>query len=148
MRIEIDKLEERLSLANNELLIKYQKIKVLDEKLDEADYGVKRRRGTLITLQKMSEDRTSRIDFEKLGRKKVDIYRNANEGKKKYIEKWKLDFQRRLFDYKMFEKSVVDRGLAAQNVIKNQKCKISKLDQRCLIEKHVLKNLSTSKIKL
>ena len=128
--------------------MKYQKIKLLDEKLDEADYGVKRRRGTLITLQKMSEDRTSRIDFEKLGRKKVDIYRNANEGKKKYIEKWKLDFQRRLFDYKMFEKSVVDRGLAAQNVIKNQKCKISKLDQRCLIEKHVLKNLSTSKIKL
>ena len=148
MRIEIDKLEERLSLANNELLIKYQKIKVLDEKLDEADYGVKRRRGTLITLQKMSEDRTSRIDFEKLGRKKVDIYRNANEGKKKYIEKWKLDFQRRLFDYKMFEKSVVDRGLAAQNVIKNQKCKISELDKRCLNEKNLLKNLPNSKIKL
>ena len=47
-------------IANTELKIKYQKIRPIDEKIKDADYGVKRRRGTLITLQKMDENRTER----------------------------------------------------------------------------------------
>ena len=47
-------------IANTELKIKYQKIRPIDEKIKDAEYGVKRRRDTLITLQKMDENRTER----------------------------------------------------------------------------------------
>ena len=47
-------------IANTELKIKYQKIRPIDEKIKDADYGVKRRRGRLNTLQKMDENRTER----------------------------------------------------------------------------------------
>ena len=47
-------------IANTELKIKYQKIRPIDEKLKDAEYGVNRRRDTLITLQKIDENRTER----------------------------------------------------------------------------------------
>ena len=47
-------------IANTELKIKYHKIRLIDEKIKDADYGVKRRRGRLNTLQKMDENRTER----------------------------------------------------------------------------------------
>ena len=74
-------------IANTELKIKYQKIRPIDEKIKDADYGVKRRRGRLNTLQKMDENRTERFGYTKTDKRKVDLYKNVNEGKKKYMEK-------------------------------------------------------------
>ena len=80
-------MEDQLALANTELKMIYQQIRLVDEKIKEADYSVKRRRGTLITLQKMDENRTERFGYTKTDKRKVDLYKNVNEGKKKDMEK-------------------------------------------------------------
>ena len=128
-------MEELLSLTNNELQMKYQKIKVVDEKIDEAEYGVKRRRGTLISLQKMSEKRTERFGFERNDKRKVDIYKNVNEGKKKYLEKKKLDFQRKLFEFKKTVRTVEDHGINVEQIAQAQKLRMKEVIQRFEKEK-------------
>ena len=119
---------------------------MVDEKIAEVDYGVKRRRGTLVTLQKMSENRIGRFAFDKTEKKKVDIYKNSNEGKKKYMVKWKLDFQRKLFDFKKFDISVKERGLSAQNLAKTQKNVMNNLIERFEKEIDLLQKLSIPNI--
>ena len=63
-------------IANTELKIKYQKIRPIDEKIKDAEYGVKRRRDTLITLQKMDENRTeSELGVQIIIREKLTFIR-------------------------------------------------------------------------
>ena len=128
-------------MANTELNIKYQKIRLVDEKIKEADFAVKRRRGTLITLQKMDENRTERCVYEKNGKRKVDIYKNVNEGKKKYMEKRKLDFQRKLFEFKRTVKYLEERESKAQHIVGDKKRRISEVIQKCIIEKEHIKSV-------
>ena len=59
------RMEEQLLTCNAELEKVNRKIATADERLDEAEYGVKRRRGTLISLQKMSDKRLQRFGFDK-----------------------------------------------------------------------------------
>ena len=134
-------MEEQLTLANTELKIKYQKIRLVDEKIKEADYSVKRRRGTLITLQKMDENRTERFGYQKNDKRKVDLYKNVNEGKKKYMEKRKLDFQRKLFEFKKTVNNLEERGLNAQNKAGDQKTRICEVIKKCIIEKEHIKEI-------
>ena len=134
-------MEDQLALANTELKIKYQKIRLVDEKITEADYSVKRRRGTLITLQKMDENRTERFGYQKNDKRKVDLYKNVNEGKKKYMEKRKLDFQRKLFEFKKTVKYLEERGMNAKNIAGDQKTRISEVIQKCIKEKEHFKEI-------
>ena len=115
--------------------MKTQKIKVTDDKIDEADYGVKRRRGTLISLQKMSNERTQRFSADKNEKKIVDIYKNVNEGKKKYLEKMKLSLRRKLFEFKKTVKSVEDHGLNVENYAQDQKLRMEQVLDSCQKEK-------------
>ena len=80
--------------------VSLEKIKVIDKMLDETDFGVKRRRGTLMALQKRIDDRSDRFQTLVPTRKQVQIYRNKNEGRKSYVEKKKLNLERDLFDFK------------------------------------------------
>jgi RNA polymerase-binding transcription factor DksA len=51
----ITNLEIELSKENSELQKITKKINIADKRLDETEYGVCRRRGTLISLQKMND---------------------------------------------------------------------------------------------
>ena len=58
-------MEKQLETSNAELKKMNNKIILADGKLEEAEYGVRRRRGTLISLQKMSDKRLQRFGFDK-----------------------------------------------------------------------------------
>ena len=114
---------------------------MVDEQIKEAEYSVKRRRGTLITLQKMDENRTERFGYENKNKRKVDLYKNVNEGKKKYMEKRKLDFQRKLFEFKRTVKYLEERESKAQHIVGDQKRRISEVIQKCITEKEHIKSV-------
>ena len=61
----VEEMEQRHT-AEKEKLEKVNKaIETVDAKLDETEYSVRRRRGTLVTLQKMSDKRLQQIGFDK-----------------------------------------------------------------------------------
>eukprot|EP00091_Calanus_sinicus_P002540 TRINITY_DN12605_c0_g1_i2.p1 TRINITY_DN12605_c0_g1~~TRINITY_DN12605_c0_g1_i2.p1 ORF type:complete len:189 (-),score=51.49 TRINITY_DN12605_c0_g1_i2:246-812(-) len=61
----INLIELDISKENSELQKITKKINIADEKLEETEYGIRRRRGTLISLQKMSDKRLQRFGFDK-----------------------------------------------------------------------------------
>ena len=174
MQKRIDTLEHEVASENTKLDKINKTINVADERLDETEYGVRRRRGTLITLQKMSDKRLQRFGFDqtKLIHIEKEEEKEPNENHNKQIsfaeilkksgskqmkkvdaeekkfEKAKLDFQRRLIMFRRNVRGVENHCKDTENKILLQKSKVKQLVEACQMEVSTIGRISSEMEKL
>ena len=145
---------EQQHAAENEKLEKINKaIRTVDAKLDETEYSIRRRRGTLVTLQKMSDKRLQQIGFDKSkliplekdepveNQKKQITFKDISSKAKKTqvtkedtcdedrrkIGKPNLDAQRKLITFKRKVRAVQNHFEETENKLLVQRTKVRSL---------------------